>query len=745
MELRSFLGLAGYYRKFVPKFAHRAHLLCDLAAKPRNDYMWTSRHREQFGDLKQALISAPVLAMLDLEGDFMLRTDASDTAVGGVLAQKQLFEGRLVERPLGYFSRKLHAVESRYPAYDRELLVISPNLEHWACYVHGRKCTTIYTDHASLQHILAQNKLTSRQWRHLDRLQQHDYEVKYFPGAANVVADALSRIAYTQGGQSEVEQQKKADPQHLNIVEMRVIASTEWLNDVQNGYVEDAIFGPVLQYLSNTNQKENKKASSKQTHRIQERAKSYTLEEGLLFHKPSGGKLCIPKSLRADVVREAHDAILGGGQSGIAKTAAAVGSRYYWPKLKDSIAQWIAGCDVCHRIKHKNDRPYGLLQPLPIPLERAERVNIDFVTKLPTSEAGYDEVATIIDSLTKRAWWIPVKEADLTAEKFATAFIDGYVQSRGLPVSIVSDRDTQFTSAFWQSLSSQLGIRLRMSTAYHPQSDGQAEKANATLETFLKAYMAQLKSPEQWSRLLLLAEFTYNAAKHKAIGMSPFEADIGYIPRLPLDLLAPGPRMPTSRPGMEYAERLVKILRMLRERIEETQLTMVSEANEHHQPHPFRVGDSVFLDTCLLPVGYANINSTANLNVNSRKFQHPYADPFTILKSAGENAFGLDILAHWRLHPVFNVACLKLSKVNKTREHPPPPPLHSTATIVYEVELICEHRGTTVRDLEYMVKWVSYADPTWEPLANLRGSSKELLGDYHAANGLPVYWWMERE
>jgi len=147
----------------------------------------------------------------------------------------------------------------------------------------------------------------------------------------------------------------------------------------------------------------------------------------------------------------------------------------------------------------------------------------------------------------------------------------------------------------------------------------------------------------------------------------------------------------------------------------------------------------------LLPVGYANVNSTANDNVNSRKFQRPYAGPFTILKSAGENAFVLDIPAHWRLHPVFNVARLKLSKVDKTREHPPPPLLRSTATIEYEVESICERRGTTVRDLEYLVKWVGYADPTWEPLANLRGNSNELMGEYHAANGLRVYRWMERE
>jgi len=133
--------------------------------------------------------------------------------------------------------------------------------------------------------------------------------------------------------------------------------------------------------------------------------------------------------LRTDVIREANDAILVGGHSGIAKTAAAVGSRYYWPKLTDSVTEWIAGCDVCHRIKHKNDRPYGLLQVLPIPLERTEQVKIDFVTKLPTSEAGYDAGEAIIDPLTKRARWITVKEAELTAEKFAMALFDGYVRS----------------------------------------------------------------------------------------------------------------------------------------------------------------------------------------------------------------------------------------------------------------------------------------------------------------------------
>jgi len=215
MKLRGFLGLAGYYQKFVPKFVHWAHLLHDLASKPKCEYVWTSQHADQFKDLKEALIFSPVFATLDPDANFILHMDASDMAIGGVLAQKQMFEGRLVERALEYFSRKLHAVEVRYPAYDQELLAISANLENWACYIHGRKRTTIYTDHGSLQHILGQNKLTSRQWRHLDRLQQHDYDVKYFSGAASVVADALSRIAYTQGPQPKVDpqgEQPKVDP-----------------------------------------------------------------------------------------------------------------------------------------------------------------------------------------------------------------------------------------------------------------------------------------------------------------------------------------------------------------------------------------------------------------------------------------------------------------------------------------------------------------------------------------------------
>ena len=264
---------------------------------------------------------------------------------------------------------------------------------------------------------------------------------------------------------------------------------------------------------------------------------------------------------KADVIREAHDGILGG---------AAVASWYYCPQQTDTVAEWVAGCDVCHQVKHKNARPYGLLQALPIPTEWAERVNIDLITKLPAREGGYNAVATIINLLMKRARWIPIKEAELTAERFAEAVIARYNSNRELPLSLVSDRDTRFISKFLQALGALLGIKLRMSTTYHPQSGGQAEKANATLETFLKAYISQLPRTEQWVRLLPLAKFVYNATKHKAIDMAPFEVDIGYVPGLPLDHLAPDLQRLDSEEDPAYAEKLSKTLRMLRERMEET-------------------------------------------------------------------------------------------------------------------------------------------------------------------------------
>ena len=202
------------------------------------------------------------------------------------------------------------------------------------------------------------------------------------------------------------------------------------------------------------------------------------------------------------------------------------------------------GCATCARTKPTNQKPYGLLQPLEIPEERCRRINIDFITKLPTVD-GYDTI-TFIDALTKRAHWVATTEKGLTAEKFAEIFTESFIL-HGLPDVIVSDRDVRFTGDFWRHLMGVMGTKLSMSTAPHPQTDGQAEKANSIVERFLRAYTSD--EQRDWAKHLPLAEFAYNASRQQSIEMSPFEADIGHIPRMPLDaIVATSRRSPRGHP-----------------------------------------------------------------------------------------------------------------------------------------------------------------------------------------------------
>jgi len=200
-----------------------------------------------------------------------------------------------------------------------------------------------------------------------------------------------------------------------------------------------------------------------------------------------------------------------------------------------------------------------------------------------------------------------------------------------------------------------LGIKRCHSTAYHPQTDGQAENLNAVVEHYLKAYVAQ--RPKEWDRLLPWAKFTYNAAYRKSLKTSPFRADVGFLLKMPIDLLVPMPsanRMPKiSLEADEVAKQMLSDLRMLREQLEEVQTRMILEANKSRRPHDFKVGDSVFLDSRLLLISYANLTKSESTNLNSRKFQQPFRGPLCITEAISAKAFWLNTPAHWTMPNVF--------------------------------------------------------------------------------------------
>jgi hypothetical protein len=203
-------------------------------------FQWLRKHQAEIDDIHRALASAQVLTPCDPERDYILRIDVSDVAIGVVLAQKQSWgaEGRLVECLLGFFSRKLDDVETRYAAYDRELLVIYNNLTHQEPHL-GNRHTLVYTDHASLQHILSQKALYSRQWQHLDKRQLIDCSIKYIPGAAILVADALSRIHHPASA-------TPVATITMNTMDLQIIGAEEWKQVVRELLVEDGYFGPIV-------------------------------------------------------------------------------------------------------------------------------------------------------------------------------------------------------------------------------------------------------------------------------------------------------------------------------------------------------------------------------------------------------------------------------------------------------------------------------------------------------------------
>lgn len=206
------------------------------------------------------------------------------------------------------------------------------------------------------------------------------------------------------------------------------------------------------------------------------------------------------------------------------KTHVAIREKYYWPKLMKYIQRYVNKCEMCQRNTARQTKPPGLLQPLDIPRGRWVDISMDFVVSLPPSQDGYNAIMVIVDRLTKRAKFIATKTTD-EATEIANVFMKNYVKDHGLPKTIVSYRDTKFTSKFWQTVIAAMGKQHNLSSAFRPQTDGQTERINR----FIGDYLRGVINPAQnnWDEFLHLAEFAYNRRVHSTIGMSPFEADLG--------------------------------------------------------------------------------------------------------------------------------------------------------------------------------------------------------------------------
>ncbi len=277
----------------------------------------------------------------------------------------------------------------------------------------------------------------------------------------------------------------------------------------------------------------------------------------------------MPEIVRTELISRHHDDLLAG-HFGIDKTQELIAQKYYWPTLHRDVEAYVICCDVCLASKSVRHKPYDDLQSLPVPTHRWKDLSIDFVTGLPVSTNWkgeiYDLILVIVDRLTKMVHYKPVK-VTIDTPALAKVIIEAVVRHHGLPDLIVSDRGSVFTSKFWSSLCYFLGIKQKLSTAFHPQTDGQTERQNSTIEAYLRAFVNF--EQDDWARLLPMAKFAYNNTKNTSTSHTPFELNCGYHPRAfyKQDV---DPRS-QSKSANELATELRKLMAVCRENLQHVQ------------------------------------------------------------------------------------------------------------------------------------------------------------------------------
>ncbi len=694
-DVQSFLGFVNFYRRFIKDFAQVAKPLHELTGK--KDWKWTPRQQESFEALKTILTSTPILRMPTDSDPYRLEADSSDYAIGAVLSQEQ--EGTWY--PIAYMSKSLNDVERNYPIHDKELLAIIRALEEWRHYLEGANHQfEILTDHKNLEYFKTARNLNRRQARWSLFLSRFDFSLHHRPGKSSGKPDALSRRPDHGTGQNDNEDVILLKP------ELFVQAITTRHEEAEG--IDEGLVGKIRRVSQRIKQPSFGEENE------------WSQEHGLYLFR---GKVFVPfnQKMRYQVISEHHDNPLSG-HPGCDKTFELISRNYWWPGMHQNIAEYVRTCLPCQRTKTFPTKPFGLLQPNPVPSQPWTHISVDMITGLPLSQ-GHDSILVIIDRFSKMAELVPTS-GELSSEGLARIYRDFVWKSHGLPDNIISDRGPQFASQFMKALNLLLGIKTSLSTAYHPQTDGQTERLNQEVEQYLRLFINHRQ--DDWVDWLAIAQFSYNNRIQSSTGFSPFYLNYGLHPRTPNDVIRETPVVNAN----EFAEKISKMHEETRAALQKASLDMKKYADEYRQQAPdYQVGDKVMLDI-------SNLRTTRP----SKKLDLRRQGPFEIQEVISRSAYKLKLPTSWKVHPVFHVSLLRPyhdgSEIRPPAQIPPPPEMIDDEP-EYEVEIILDSQINKRRKntLEYLVHWKDYSDQenSWEPVENMANAQGKIR-EFHKAH-----------
>ncbi|KAK1414363.1 hypothetical protein QVD17_16561 [Tagetes erecta] len=699
-EVRSFLGLAGYYRRFVEGFSVIALPLTQLLRKGVK-FSWNEDREKSFEELKKRLVSAPVLTLPSGTGGYQIYSDASKKGLGCVLMQ----HGKVI----AYASRQLKPYEVNYPTHDLELAAVVFALKIWRHYLYGETCD-IFTDHKSLKYIFTQKELNMRQRRWLELLKDYDANIQYHPGKANVVADALSRKNVG------VVSCLQIDPQIIFDLDRMGIGIQVGKSD---GYLARMQIEPnLISKIKEAQKYDGELWAIVQNLEVGKQSEFRIDEHGVIW---CGKRLCVPddSALRDSLLSEAHSSPFSI-HPGSTKMYRDLRQNFWWNGMKEDVARYVSKCLTCQQVKIEHQRASGLLQPLSIPVWKWDEISMDFVTGLPKTFKKNDAIWVVVDRLSKSAHFLPIQQG-YSVSKLSEVFLQEIIRLHGTPSSIVSDRDPRFTSRFWKGFQAAWGTRLNFSTAFHPQTDGQSERTIQTLEDMLRA--CALEWTGNWDEYLCLVEFAYNNSWQASIGMAPFELLYGRKCRAPICWEEVGEKIIE---GPELVQITNEKVAIAREKLKEAQSRQKSYADQHRRELEFKVGDHVFLKV-------SPCRGVRRFGIKG-KLSPRYIGPFEILERVGEVSYRLALppqLSH--VHNVFHVSLLR--GYNYHPLHVISYPLHEIhEDLSYEEEpeaiLDRQERVMRKRAIPFVkVLWKNHSEreATWETEESIRSAYPSLF------------------